>query len=39
MKKATHQKTKEHNTTLVLQTIYHSEQTSPVHQPHPHHRL
>jgi len=28
MKKATHQKTKEHNTTLVLQTIYHSEQTS-----------
>ena len=28
MKKATHQKTKEHNTTLVLQTIYHSDQFS-----------
>jgi predicted NBD/HSP70 family sugar kinase len=28
MKKATHQKTKEHNTTLVLQTIYHSDQIS-----------
>ena len=28
MEKATHQATKEHNTTLVLKTIYHGEQTS-----------
>lgn len=28
MKKATHQATKEHNTTLVLKTIYHNDQTS-----------
>lgn len=28
MNKATHQQTKEHNTTLVLQTIYHSDQIS-----------
>ena len=28
MKKATHQATKEHNTTLVLKTIYHEDQIS-----------